>query len=105
MICKNCGEEMPNPPVPRPKVTIFSLDGLWENLFTEPGIAIMLIIMATVVAVFGSWGNKDSEYDAIKKALATPGVSVHLTKDEKGEVGWKILKEAQPAAAPQTTER
>ena len=40
--------------------------------------------------------DKESEFDAIKKALETPGVSVELTKDEKGDIGWKILKEAAP---------
>lgn len=99
MQCKNCGEDMP---VPEPRRTYrfdFGLGGCFAYLFSDVGILIILIVCAIGIPAATGLFSKDSELDAIKKALETPGIRVEVIK--KGdEIDWKILKEEGAPTPP-----
>lgn len=96
--CRNCGEII-NVPDSEPRHTHIHLgfSKLWDNLFTPPGILIVFFVCAigfpALVGIFHH--DSDAEYEAIKKAIETPGIRVEVSK-ENGKIGWKILKDPEP---------
>lgn len=88
--CKNCGNmlEILAPDQPRPRISIFNLSGL----FSDAGVVIVFIVCVIGIPAIFAW-HKDNEFETIKKALETPGIRVEVTKNETGDVGWKILKD------------
>ena len=96
--CRNCGEVM-SVPDSEPQHTHFHFGfaNLWNNLFSETGVIIVLVIcglgIPALVGIFSR--DHDAEYEAIKKAIETPGIRVEITKGD-GKLEWKILKDKDP---------
>ena len=96
--CRNCGEVIHVPDSePRHTHFHFGFSKLWENLFGEMGVLVILFVCGIgIPALVGIWhSSHDGEYEAIKKAIETPGIRVEVTK-ENGKVDWKILKDKDP---------
>jgi hypothetical protein len=95
--CRNCGEVI-NLPDSEPRHTHihFGFSKLWDNLFTETGIVLVFIVGLFVLPVIFGVFNHESEYDAIKKAIETPGIKVEITKGGDNKIQWKILKGDDP---------